>query len=77
MIDGFSIRKSSEICNINIANAFYQRRKILNTLSDKLKGIEIEGKEPMTVKEQISYLIKEATKEQNLAVMYHGWSAHW
>lgn len=43
MIEGYSIRKSAEYCNISIRTAFFWRHKILDVLRQKLSRIKLRN----------------------------------
>lgn len=49
----------------------------LSIIRNKIRGSLMEEVMPMKVPGQVSYLIAEATDEQNLAYMYIGWMAYW
>ena len=51
--------------------------EVKNRIEEKLTGFDFGGKNSLGVEEQVDRLIKEATKVENLAVLFAGWSAWW
>jgi FKBP12-rapamycin complex-associated protein len=54
-----------------------QSKKIIDRIASKLKGKDFEPGRKYTVKEQVKRLISEATKLENLCVMFKGWLPWW
>ncbi|WP_187834310.1 IS1595 family transposase [Helicobacter pylori] len=43
MVEKYSLKKTAQICNIDITTAFYWRHKILDTLQDIQNGVKLDG----------------------------------
>ena len=50
---------------------------IVKRISDKLSGSDFEGKNALSVHDQVDQLIIQATDERNLCQMYRGWLPWW
>ena len=50
-------------------------KQAISRVAEKLAGSC--GGTVLSVHDQVEYLIKEATSEENLAQMFHGWAAYW
>lgn len=49
--------------------------QVLFKIENKIMGRDLQNTESISIKKQVDVLIKAATNENNLAVMFHGWSA--
>lgn len=49
--------------------------QVLFKIENKIMGRDLQNTESVSIKKQVDVLIKAATNENNLAVMFHGWSA--
>ena len=50
---------------------------VVNRISQKLTGMDLNNDKPLDVKEQIDRLISQATSDENLAQSYLGWCPFW
>lgn len=70
-------RSSSKHKRVKGFGAARSPEEALSSIQNKIRGGHVEEVMPMKVPGQVSYLIAEATDEQNLAYMYVGWMAFW
>ena len=49
--------------------------QVLFKIENKIDGKDLQNTESISIEKQVDLLIKAATNEHNLAVMFHGWSA--
>lgn len=61
----FSFGQESNSYAVNVWKRIYQ----------KLEGRDVDNSKSLNVKEQVDYLITQATDSNNLAVLYEGWTA--
>ncbi|OHT13017.1 PIKK family atypical protein kinase [Tritrichomonas foetus] len=52
-------------------------KTILRRINDKLKGRDFNQNEELSVSDQVDKLIKQATDDNNLCQMFHGWYPWW
>ena len=49
--------------------------QVLFKIENKIVGRDLQNTESISIEKQVDMLIKAATNENNLAVMFHGWGA--
>lgn len=64
-------RSENEIIDKVNTNA----EQVLFKIENKIVGRDLQNTESISVEKQVDKIIKEATNENNLALMYHGWGA--
>ena len=67
--------QSNRFENQMVENVNTSAKQVLYKIENKIMRRDLQTTESVSVEKQVDVLIKMAINENNLAMMYHGWSA--
>ena len=72
-LNGWVVRNRSDNGIVDGTNT--NAEQVLFRIENKLLGRDDQNTESISIEKQVDVLIKKATNENNLALMFHGWGA--